>query len=60
MELVRGVKVNIENEQEKLSLENLINSKIINVVEDINFVLPGYQNGEKVRVMLRFSASINY
>ena len=27
---------------------------IINVVEGINFVLPGYQNGEKVRVMLRF------
>ena len=60
VELVRGVKVNIENEQEKLSLENLINTKIINVVEGINFVLPGYQNGEKVRVMLRFSASVNY
>ena len=29
-------------------------------VEGLNFVLPGYQNGEKARVMLQFSATVNY
>ena len=60
VQLLRGVFVNAENEQEKLALENTLNTMITEIVEDLNFVLPGYQNGEKARVMLQFSASVNY
>ena len=60
VQLLRGVFVNAENEQEKLVLENTLNTMITETVEGLNFVLPGYQNGEKARVMLQFSASVNY
>jgi hypothetical protein len=60
IQLQRGVFVNAENEQEKLALENTLNTMITETVEGLNFVLPGYQNGEKARVMLQFSASVNY
>ena len=60
VQLLRGVFVNAENEQEKLALENTLNTMITETVEDLSFVLPGYQNGEKARVMLQFSASVNY
>ena len=60
VQLARGVFVNAENEQEKLALENTLNTMITETVEGLNFVLPGYQNGEKARVMLQFSASVNY
>ena len=60
IQLQRGVFVNAENEQEKLALENTLNTMITETVEGVNFVLPGYQNGEKARVMLQFSASVNY
>ena len=60
VQLMRGVFVNAENEQEKLALENTLNTMITETVEGLSFVLPGYQNGEKARVMLQFSASINY
>ncbi len=60
VQLLRGVFVNAENEQEKLALENTLNTMITETVEGLNFVLPGYQNGEKARVMLQFSASVNY
>ena len=60
VQLLRGVFVNAENEQEKLALENTLNTMITETVEGLNFVLPGYQNGEKARVMLQFSSSINY
>ena len=33
---------------------------ITETVEGLNFVLPGYQNGVKARVMLQFSTSVNY
>ena len=60
VQLLRGVFVNAENDQEKLVLENTLNTMINETVEDLNFVLPGYQNGEKARVMLQFSAIVNY
>ncbi len=60
VQLLRGVFVNAENEQEKLALENTLNTMITETVEGLNFVLPGYQNGEKARVMLQLSASVNY
>ena len=60
VQLPRGVFVNADNEQEKLALENTLNTMISETVEGLNFVLPGYQNGEKARVMLQFSASVNY
>ena len=60
VQLPRGVFVNADTEQEKIALENLLNNKIISTVEGINFLLPAYQNGEKARVMLQFSASVNY
>ena len=60
VQLLRGVFVNAENEQEKLALENTLNTMITETVEGLNFVLPGYQNGEKARVMLQFSATVNY
>ena len=60
VQLLRGVFVNTENEQEKLALENTLNTMITETVEGLNFVLTGYQNGEKARVMLQFSASVNY
>ena len=60
VQLLRGVFVNAENEQEKLALVNTLNTMITETVEGLNFVLPGYQNGEKARVMLQFSASVNY
>ena len=60
VQLLRGVFVNTENEQEKLALENTLNTMITETVEGLNFVLPGYQNGEKSRVMLQLSASVNY
>ena len=44
----------------KLALENTLNTMITETVEGLNFVLPGYQNGEKARVILQFSASVNY
>ena len=60
IQLLRGVFVNAENEQEKFALENTLNTMITETVEGLNFVLPGYQNGEKARVMLQFSAAVNY
>ena len=60
VQLLRGVFVNAESEQEKLALENTLNTMITETVEGLTFVLPGYQNGEKARVMLQFSASVNY
>jgi hypothetical protein len=60
VQLLRGVFVNAENEQQKLALENTLNTMITATVEGLSFVLPGYQNGEKARVMLQFSASVNY
>ena len=60
VQLLRGVFVNADNEQEKLALENTLNAMITETVEGLNFVLPGYQNGEKARVMLQFSAAVNY
>ena len=60
VQLPRGVFVNADNEQEKLALENTLNAMITQTVEGLNFVLPGYQNGEKARVMLQFSAAVNY
>ena len=60
VQLPRGVFVNADTEQEKIVLENTLNSMIIETVEGLNFVLPAYQNGEKARVMLQFSASVNY
>lgn len=60
VQLLRGVTVNLENPQEKQALENQLNSMITNTVEKLSFVMPAYQNGEKARVMLQFSASVNY
>jgi hypothetical protein len=60
VQLLRGVFVNADNEQEKVALENTLNSMITETVEGLNFVMPAYQNGEKARVMLQFSASVNY
>tara|TARA_Y100000991_G_scaffold213253_1_gene198670 strand:- start:1748 stop:2197 length:450 start_codon:yes stop_codon:yes gene_type:complete len=60
VQLPRGVFVNADSEQEKIALENTLNNKIIETVEGLNFALPAYQNGEKARVMLQFSASVNY
>jgi len=60
VQLLRGVFVNADNEQEKLALENTLNTMITETVEGLNFVLPGYQNGKKARVMLQFSAAVNY
>jgi hypothetical protein len=60
VQLARGVFVNADNEQEKVALENTLNSMITETVEGLNFVMPAYQNGEKARVMLQFSASVNY
>ena len=60
VQLLRGVFVNADNEQEKLALENTLNAMITENVEGLNFVLPGYQNGEKARVMLQFSAAVIY
>ena len=60
VQLLRGVYVNADTEQEKIILENTLNTMIIETLEGLNFVLPGYQNGEKARVMLQFSAAVNY
>jgi hypothetical protein len=60
VQLARGVFVNADNEQEKVALENTLNSMITETIEGLNFVMPAYQNGEKARVMLQFSASVNY
>ena len=60
VQLLRGVFVNAENEQEKLALENTLNTMITETVEGMNFVLPGYQSGEKARVMFQLSAAENY
>jgi hypothetical protein len=60
VQLSRGVVVNSDDNQEKQALEAELNAKVRTVVEGINFVMPGYQNGEKVRVMLQLSASVNY
>ena len=59
VQLPRGVFVNLDNEQEKIILENT-KFMIVETVESLNFVLPAYQNGEKARVMLQFSTAINY
>ena len=58
--LQRGVFVSVENAEDKQALENTLNNLIIEKVEGLNFVMPAYQNGEKVRVMLQFSAALNY
>jgi len=60
VQLLRGVYVNADTEQEKIILENTLNTMILETLEGLNFVLPGYQNGEKARVMLQFSAAVNY
>jgi len=60
VQLLRGVFVNADNEQDKLALETKLNTMITETVEGLNFVMPAYQNGEKSRVMLQFSASVNY
>ena len=60
VQLARGVFVNMENTQDKQVLETKLNTMIVETVEGLNFVMPGYQNGEKVRVMLQFSAAVNY
>ena len=60
VQLLRGVSVNNENTQDKQVLETRLNNMITETVEGLNFVMSGYQNGEKVRVMLQFSAAVNY
>ena len=60
VQLLRGVSVNNENTQDKQVLETRLNNMITETVEGLNFVMSGYQNGEKARVMLQFSASVNY
>ena len=60
VQLLRGVSVNNENTQDKHVLETRLNNMITETVEGLNFVMSGYQNGEKVRVMLQFSAAVNY
>ena len=60
VQLLRGVFVNMENAQDKQALETKLNNMITETVEGLNFVMPGYQNGEKARVMIQFSAAVNY
>ena len=60
VQLQRGVYVNMENSQDKQALETKLNNMITETVEGLNFVMSGYQNGEKARVMIQFSASVNY
>ena len=60
VQLLRGVSVNNENTQDKQVLETRLNNMITETVEGLNFVMSGYQNGEKARVMLQFSAAVNY
>ena len=60
VQLLRGVFVNMENAQDKQVLETKLNNMITETVEGLSFVMPGYQNGEKARVMIQFSAAVNY
>ena len=60
VKLPRGVVINIDDAQQKQLLEKELDTKIFDALEKLNFLMPGYHNGEKARVMLQFSASINY
>ena len=60
VKLPRGVFVNVDNADEKAELENYLNSKVTDAAKKLRFKSPAYQNGEKVRVMLQFSAALRY
>ena len=58
--LVRGVVVNAVDTQTKTALEQSLNARILEEAQQLTFQSPGYQNGQKARVALQFSANVNY
>lgn len=60
VQMPRGVHVNADNADEKAELESSLNSKVMDAAKKLRFKSPAYQDGEKVRVMLQFSAGLKY
>jgi len=56
----RGVFVAANSTEEKELIEEKINNAIIKKAKDLKFMSPAYQNGQKVRVRIQFSAGVNY
>ena len=60
IKMARGVVVASSDPQEKEQMEDKINTAIIDKAKELKFMSPAYQNGEKVRVRMQFSASVRY
>jgi hypothetical protein len=60
VQLQRGVIVKADNPEDTEALAASLDAVILEKAQNLSFILPGYQNGEKARVMLQFSASVNY
>lgn len=60
IKMARGVMVNAADPEEKEQLEEKINTAIMKKAEELTFLSPAYQDGEKVRVRMQFSASVRY
>lgn len=60
VQLLRGVVVKADNPEDTEALAASLDAVILEKAQNLSFVLPGYQNGEKARVMLQFSAAVNY
>jgi hypothetical protein len=56
----RGVFVNLDDAAAKSELEESLNAKVLAKAKELRFKSPGYQNGEKARVMIQFSAGLSY
>ncbi len=60
VQIKRGVSVNMDDAAAKSELEESLNAKVLAKAKELSFKSPGYQNGEKVRVMIQFSAELSY
>jgi len=56
----RGVYINMEEGDAKAELESSLNAKVLEAAKKLRFLSPAFQDGQKVRVMLQFSAGVNY
>ena len=60
VQMPRGVFVNMDDAAAKSELEESLNAKVLAKAKELRFKSPGYQNGEKARVMIQFSAGLSY
>jgi len=60
VKMPRGVFVNVEDPEAKAQLQDSLNAKVLALAQKLQFKSPGYQDGEKVRVLIQFSAGFKY